>query len=136
MPKNAVEAYHSSSNLNSTLTFLVPVTAVLSGIPAGLAFYHSSGDAGITSDPDFWQLVASSAIQILSVVTLILPTIFNIRLAKMAWVWTWIFAGVTVCCSIVAPPLYLVVSTKWSAIVSFAGSLAQTFITLQLMFAI
>jgi hypothetical protein len=131
-----VEANHNSLNLNSIFTFLVPVTALLSGIPAGLSFYHSSNNTGTTFDPDFWQLVASSAIQVLSVVTLILPTIFNIRLAKMAWLWTWLLAAVAVCSSIVVPPLYLNVPTKWSAIVSFAGSLAQTLITLRLMFVI
>jgi hypothetical protein len=135
-PKNVVEAYQTSPNINSTLTLLVPVTILLSTIPMALSWYHSSGDSGTISDPDFWQLVASSVIQILGVVTLTVPTIFNLRLAKMAWLWTWISAGVSVCCSIIAPPLYLNVPTKWSGMISFGGSLAQTIITLQLMFTI
>jgi hypothetical protein len=40
----------------------------------------------------FWHLITSSTIQVLSILTLILPTIFNIRLAQMAWSWTWICA--------------------------------------------
>jgi hypothetical protein len=135
-PKSVVEAYHHSSTINPTLAFLVPVTAVLSLIPACLAFSHSASESGTTSDSDFWQTVSSSIIQILSVVTLVTPTIFNVRLAKMAWFWTWVLAVVSICCSVVAPPLYLNLSTKWSTIVSFVGSLTPVFITLQLMFEV
>lgn len=83
MPKNIVEANRNSSNINSALTFLVPVITILSTILAGLVGYHSSGDSGIASNPNFWRLIESCIIQILSAETLILPAIFNMRLAEI-----------------------------------------------------
>jgi hypothetical protein len=74
--------------------------------------------------------------QLLSILILIIPTVVNARLVKMAWFWTWVLAGASSACAIVVVPLYLYVPTEWSTMLSFAGSVAQAFVTLQLMFTL
>ena len=74
--------------------------------------------------------------QLLSVLTMIIPTIYNIRLIRQAWFWTWILAGSNTLCVSTAISLYLNVYTDWSVAIYFAGSVAQAFVTLQLMFAL
>jgi hypothetical protein len=74
--------------------------------------------------------------QLLGNLTLIIPTISNARLVGQAWFWTWVLAGTSNVCAIVAIPLYLTAPTEWSAAVSFGGNVMQAFVTLQLMFAI
>lgn len=74
--------------------------------------------------------------QLLTIVTMILPTIYNARLVKQAWVWTWILAASSGVCATVAVPLYLLIGTEWSVAVSFIGCVTQAFVTLQLMFVI
>lgn len=74
--------------------------------------------------------------QLLSILILTVPTVSNIRLVKIAWFWTWFLAGASTTCAIAAVPLYLYVPTEWSAMLSFAGSVAQGFVTFQLMFTL
>jgi hypothetical protein len=74
--------------------------------------------------------------QLLGNMTLIIPTISNARLVEQAWLWTWMLAGTSTVCTIMAVPLYLYAPTEWSSAVSFAGNVMQAFVTLQLMFAI
>jgi hypothetical protein len=74
--------------------------------------------------------------QLLGNMTLIIPTISNARLVGQAWFWTWVLAGASIVCTILAIPLYLYFPTEWSVSFSFAGNVMQAFVTLQLMFAI
>lgn len=135
-PKNIAHAYQQSLDTTSTLAFIVPVLSLISSIPAFLAWTHSSHHVGSTSDADFYQLISGSSMQLLSILILIIPTVSNIRLVKMAWFWTWVLAGASTTCAIVAVPLYWHVPTEWSAMISFAGSAAQAFVTLQLIFTL
>lgn len=137
-PTNVVHAFPplSNKNTNSALTFLVPVLSLLSCIPTALAWMHSAHLPGTTSDADFYQLISNSTMQILSTLTLIIPTFSNARLVSQAWFWTWVLAGTSTVCSVVAVPLYLNTPTEWSAAVGFVGNVMGAFVTLQLMFAI
>ena len=74
--------------------------------------------------------------QLLSTLTMVILTIYNVRLIKQAWAWTWVLAASSTLCAVVAIPLYLTILTEWSVAISFAGSVAQAFVTLQLMFSI
>lgn len=134
--KSAVQAYNDTRSTTATLLFLVPIICLLSGIPAALAWSHAPSKAGTVDDADFFSLIATSALQILSTVTLIWPTVFNSGLARLSWVWTWVLAISSVCCTGVAIPLYLFVPTSWSSLVSFGSCVAQALVTLQLVHGI
>lgn len=134
--KNIAHAYQQSPGINSTLTFLVPVLSLISSIPICLAWMRSSHKTGNISDADFYQLISSSSMQLLSIMTLIIPTVSNVRLAKLAWFWTWILASVGTLCAVAAVPLYLYLSPEWSMVISFAASVAQALVILQFMFAL
>jgi hypothetical protein len=129
-------AYQQSLNTNSMLAFIVPVLSLISSIPAYLAYTHSAHQVGSASDADFYQLISGSSVQLLSILVLVIPTFSNARLVPMAWFWTWVLAGASTLCAIVAIPLYLYVHTEWSAMVSFIGSVVQGFVTLQLIFTL
>src|SRR5271156_3055372 len=74
-PKNIVTAFPpiSNKNTNSALTFLVPVLCLLSCIPISLAWANSPHQLGTASDADFFQLIASTVMQLLGNMTLIIP---------------------------------------------------------------
>jgi hypothetical protein len=135
-PKNVAQAFPKSQGANATLTFLVPTISLLACIPAFLAWTHSSHQVGSISDADFYQTVSNSVMQLLGIVTLIVPTAYNERLVRMAWFWTWLLASVSATCGIVAVPLYLYLPTEWSASLSFVSSVAQAFVILQLVFTL
>lgn len=135
-PDNAVEAYSTPINTHATLSFLVPTISLLSCVPAALAWSHTSTQVGTVNDANFYQLLSSSAMQLLSIGTLIWPTVFYVRLARLPWVWTWILATVSACCTVAAVPLYVLLPTSWSALFSFCGSVAQALVLLQLVHAI
>ncbi|PVH71051.1 hypothetical protein DL98DRAFT_577582 [Cadophora sp. DSE1049] len=133
-PKNIAHAYQQPQGTTSTLAFLVPVLSLISSIPIFLAWMYSDHQTGNTSDANFWQLISGSSMQFLSILTILIPTIFNIR--KMAWFWTWILAATSIICAIMAIPLYLYAPTKWSTMLSFVGSVAGAFVTLQLVYTL
>ena len=135
-PGHTAIAYESTSGMFPTLAFLVPIVSVFSCVPAALVWYHSPHQVGALQDADFYQMLTNTTMQLRSVVTVVVPTLYNNRLIKQAWFCTWILAACSTFCAIVAVPLYLVVPTEWSFTVSFAGSVAQAFVTLQLVFAI
>ena len=132
-PEDAVEAYSSARNASPTLSFLVPTISLLSCIPAALAWSHAPRQVGTVKDAEFYQLVSSSAMQLLGVATLIWPTVFHARLGHLSWVLTWILAGTSACFTILTVPLYLLLPTSWSALLSFGGSVALALVLLQLV---
>ena len=135
-PKNVVDAF-APTWVQTTLTFLVPAISLLSCIPAALSFVSATNEIGTARDADFFQLISSSAMAVLGLLTMTIPTFSRkTKLGKMAWFWTWILAGFSGVCAIVSIPLYLAIPTQWSAAVAFSGSVAQGLVTLQLMYAI
>jgi hypothetical protein len=74
--------------------------------------------------------------QALGLLTLIWPTVAHTRLASLAWLWTWVLAGVSVCFTVLSVPLYLILPAGWSGLLSFSGSLAQILVLLQLVHTI
>ncbi|KAG9229268.1 hypothetical protein BJ875DRAFT_523889 [Amylocarpus encephaloides] len=89
-----------------------------------------------TQDADFYQAISSSVMQLLSILVLMILIIYNARLIKMAWFWTWGMAGISTICALASPLLYVYVPTEWSALVSFVESAFQCFVTLQLSFTL
>ncbi|KIM96447.1 hypothetical protein OIDMADRAFT_148308 [Oidiodendron maius Zn] len=131
-----VNAYPQAPSTQPTLIILVTTLSLVSLVTTFLSFVHSTPSIGTTSDADFWQLVSSSIMQISSIASMVMPVYQSIRLTKEAWFWTWILAGVGFCSAVAAVPLYLYLPVKWSDVVSFAGTLAQSYVTLQLVYAI
>jgi hypothetical protein len=109
------------------LSFLVPTISLVSCIPAALAWYNSTPQIGASHDANFYQLISSSVMQLLGLLTLIWPTVAHTRLAKLAWFWTWVLANTSACFTTLAILLCLLLPTGWSALLSFSGSLAQVF---------
>ncbi|KAF3042331.1 hypothetical protein E8E12_002268 [Didymella heteroderae] len=129
-------AYASGETMRSTLTFIVPIFMLLSAIPAAMAWKHSKPDKGGTLDSDLWQALASSILQLLSLITFIWPTLKNPRLSQLTWIWIWLLAGFSAVCAIASVPVYLMGPTIWSFVISFAGSLGQAVVQLQVVNAI
>jgi len=131
-----VEAYPQTPSIQSTLMVLVTTLFLFSLIITSISFTHSSLTIKTIINADFWQLIFSSIMQILSLLSMMILIHWNARLAKKAWVWTWVLAECSACCAVVVMSLYLYLSTKWSGAVSFAETVAQSYVTLQLIYAL
>jgi len=97
------------------------------------AWKHSDPQIGRVDDPDFFQLIAGSIIQLLSLATLAYPTVFHAKVARLSWFLTWVLIGVSASCTLSSILLYPLSSTAWSMVVAFAGTIAQAFILLQIV---
>jgi hypothetical protein len=138
-PSNAVTAYPGMSaslpmilNVRASLNFVVPSVCLFCCIPIGYAYFYGSPTHGTATDSDFWQLVAGSAMQLLSIVTLFLPSNVQGKLPHLSGIYSGLLliaSGITLPASIV---LYLFVSARWSIVVSYIGNAAQVLILLQL----
>ncbi|PMD15953.1 hypothetical protein NA56DRAFT_324166 [Hyaloscypha hepaticicola] len=135
-PHNAVDAYPRSNNLNAALSFTVPAICLLSCIPAGIAWSHTRVQVGSYNDGNFYQLLSSSAMQLLGIGTLIWPTLFSGRLVGLPRILAWILACTSILCTIISMPLYLYAPTTWSGMLSFCGNVAQTLVLLQLVYSL
>ncbi len=123
-------------NSSVTATLAVLFGIIISTIPGYKAWQRSPGHPGTVSDADFWFLVQSSMMQIVGLVTIILPLAMDGRLRFRTWFWTWLLVGLSFACSIAPIPAYLYWPTEWSATIGYLGSAAQTFVTLQALFLV
>ena len=130
-------AYEAGSGeLISILSFFVPTICLLSCIPIALAWTHSPRQVGTTADANFYQSIAGSLIQLLSLATLLWPTLFHSTFSGRSWFWTWILAVFSGVCTILSVPLYVFLPNAWSMAISFGGMIAQALIVLQIVHAI
>lgn len=132
-PSDAATAYPvMSASVRASLNFIVPGVCLLCCIPVGYAYYYGSPEHGTATDSDFWQLVAGSTMQALSILTLFLQGTIQDHPARLSR----IYSGLLLITSALAIPvsivLYLYASTRWSMTVSYVGSAAQVLILLQL----
>ena len=74
--------------------------------------------------------------QLLGILVITTTAVSNIRLVKMARLYTWILASVSILCAVLAIPLYLYVPAKWAALLSFLASVVQALLILQLVYAL
>jgi len=80
LPTAAARAYKASpKGLISTLSFFVLAILLLSCIPIALAWTRSPRGVGSSDDANFYQLIAGSLIQLLSLATLLYPTLFHFK---------------------------------------------------------
>ncbi|KAJ6440774.1 key lime pathogenicity protein [Purpureocillium lavendulum] len=139
-PPTAVTAYPArTTGMRPTLAFVVPIVCLLCCIPTGYACSYSPPGPGTTTDSDFWQLVAGSAMQALSLATLLWPGASaaaqgnKVLLPRLSGVYTWLLAATSAGSLPMSIVLYLLVSARWSVAASFAGNAAQALILLQLV---
>jgi hypothetical protein len=121
--------------MRSALTFLIPTVFLIAVIPAAIAWKLDQSIRGTKSDLSFWQLVASSVLQLLSLVTFLWP-IRETNRPSLTWVCVWILGGLSTICAVVSVPLYLAQSTIASFVISFAETLGQAVMQLQVVNAI
>lgn len=119
--------------MRSSLNFIVPIVSLVSVIPAALAWKYGIMEKVTFTDPNFYQAIAGSVLQLLSLVTFIWPTLSHPRLSRLNWVWIWILAGCSTLCALTSPLLYWFFSTTWSFLISFIGAIFQAVIQLQLI---
>lgn len=133
-PVDAASAYPSAiSSLRPTFEFTVPTVCLLCCIPIGYACFYSSSQPGTTKDSDFWELVAGSILQCLSLATLLWPAVVQSRLHPQSSIYIWILSITSVVTVPISILFYSLVSARWSIVTDFAGNVAQVLILLQLM---
>lgn len=97
-----------------------------------LALQHSPHVPGSTADADFWLLIQSSAMTMLSLAILLMPVQKTIsRLGYISYLIS-VFTAFALLCAIAAPAVYPFVPTEWSFFLSVVAGLIQFFMTLQL----
>jgi hypothetical protein len=119
--------------MRSSLNFIVPIVSLVSVVPAALAWKYGRVETITLTDPNFYQTISGSVLQLLSLVTFIWPTLDHPRLSRLNWVWIWILAGCSVLCAVISPLIYWFFSTTWSFVVSFVGGILQAVIQLQVV---
>jgi hypothetical protein len=114
-----------------TITACVTGITLLSVIPVAKAWQYSRHEPGIAHDADFWFLIQGSMVQILGLLTIVIPLVGNDRMLTKQWFWTWGFIGMSFVCAVTAVPIYLYCPTEWSSMLAFMASAAQGFVVLQ-----
>ena len=118
------------------LNILILTLCFFTSIPAYLCSSSTPLSPGSSINATFYQLLSVDVLQILSVVTLLWPTVFHARLSRMAWFWTWALAGITTICAVLSVVLYLFVSVGWSGLLGFLGEASMCVVSLMLIFRV
>ncbi|KAH7010328.1 hypothetical protein EDB80DRAFT_839617 [Ilyonectria destructans] len=136
-PLNAVAAYpKTAASVRATIELVVPSVCLLCCIPIGYACFYGPPEPGTTTDSDFWQLVAGSIMQSLSLATLLWPGVIQSKLPRLSGIYTWLLASTSAIAVPASIIFFLFVSARWSIVVSFAGNVAQVLTLHQLMNAL
>jgi len=114
-----------------TITACVTILTFLSTIPGLKAWQYSTHEPGTARDADFWFLVQGSTMQLLGLLTIIIPLVGSHRMLTRQWFWTWGFVGTSFACAVAAVPIYLHYSTACSSTLAFIASAAQGFVVMQ-----
>jgi hypothetical protein len=101
-------------------------------IPLGFAWSYAQDTAGTSADMDFWFLIQNSIMQLLGIFMAIYPISKSKKPSKEPWYWALLFTILGVACSVGSMPMYLYLPKFWSGFISFAGTVAQVSISVQL----
>lgn len=74
--------------------------------------------------------------QLLGIGTSLWPAVMDLHLNRVALVLTWAIAAGATLLTIIAVPLYIVLSVPWSGLALFSGSILQSLLQLQLVLGI
>lgn len=109
---------------------------MVASIPACVASFNAEAIPGKATDSDFYQLTTSTTIQLLGISTSIWSIINDLRPKRDLLIKCWTYAGISICFTIVAVPLYLTVPVSWSGLLTFIGSCMQSLLQLELMLGV
>ena len=118
----------SSSQTQSKITMMMWSTFIVTNI-----FIHSQ--TGTAKDSDFWFLVQSCGMALLSLFTMALPIGKGTNLPKASSTMLWIFMAAGAISAIAAPVSYLYLPTEWSSLLNIVAGAIQAFATLQIALA-
>jgi hypothetical protein len=119
----------------SSLVALTGIAVFLSALSIPFGWSRSTYRPGTPSDGDFWWLIQSCIMQLLSIITLEVPISQDSALPFQNWIWTRTFIAIAITATLVAVPLYVLVPVAYSSIVVFAATIAQAFVLLQVCLA-
>lgn len=119
--------------MRSNLNVIVPIVSLVSVVPAAIAWKYGIVEKVTFTDPNFYQAITGSILQVLGLVTFMWPTLGHPRLSRLNWVWIWILAGFSLLCALISPFVYWFLSTTWSFVISFVGAILQAVIQLQVV---
>ena len=69
--------------------------------------------------------------QLLGLLTIIIPLVGSHRMLTRQWFWTWGFVGTSFACAVAAVPIHLQYSTTTGSTLAFISSAAQGFVVMQ-----
>ncbi|KAM0811511.1 putative FTP domain-containing protein [Seiridium cardinale] len=108
---------------------------VLACVPAMVAWSYSETGPGGSGDADLWWLLPSVVFQLLALAIFAIPmlTVNPPRTKGRLWVWIYIFIGSTL--TIVAIPLYLWASVRYSSAATFLSNVVVALLHIQVSLA-
>jgi hypothetical protein len=105
---------------------IISISSVASGSLAVLSYLKATQQAGTTQDADFFSLIQNSLVQIFSIWTMML-TLRKTRLKMHARIYTWFLAAFGLLAAAVAVPMYVLIPTGWSTLLSAASGNSAIF---------
>lgn len=100
--------------------------------PSRLCLVVQGASTGTTTDMDFMFLIPNSIMQVLGIFIALYPIYKSKKLSSGAWYWALIFALLGFIGSVGSVPIYIYLSTFWSGLASFTGTVAQVSMSVQL----
>lgn len=111
-----------------TVGIAIPTTA--------LGWQYSDHTPGTPKDPDFWFLIQSCSMALLSLLTMALPMWKGEDVRdKTARTGLHLFMSAGAVSAFIAPILYVFIPTEWSALLNIFAGAVQAFATLRLALA-
>jgi hypothetical protein len=86
-------------------------------------------------DSNFLFLVPGALIQIIGVLVVV-KQLWKEASLDTSWAWVWFWLGITGISSILSMVFYVTLPAEWSSFASYLAAAAQSFLTVQLMFAL
>ena len=120
---------------NPTVVGTLLLLIFISTLFSTRGWQYSSHRPGNITDADFWFLLQSCLMQFATFVPILLPLWRHARGLDEYRFWCWFFIVSSTACYLSAPFLYVFYPTEYSAVVAFAGSVAQAFVVLEALVA-
>ena len=114
---------------------IISISSVVSAGLAVLSYLKATQQAGTTQDADFFSLAQNSVMQVASIVIIML-SLRKTRFRDHARIYTWFLAIFGVISALVAIPVYILIPTGWSTLLSAASGISQSLVTLQLVYSL
>jgi hypothetical protein len=125
----------------ATIACLTLIFSILAGYPAFRGLYKCPEGPGLHSDPDFWALLSSTILQLLTLATqLVGPLIWplfaqgGVRGDAEDVMWVWVIAAFALLFTTGSLASYLLLSVQFSGWLAFAAQVFMGMLQLMLVF--